>query len=77
MIEREIQNKSKDGNYKYEKKDPNIYSLLQKYGDESLAIRNAIRLQKKFPDKNFDEQKPCTHVNELVGELENPEDLLK
>lgn len=76
MIEREIQNKTTDSAYKYKKKDENIYSLLQTYGNEMLAIRHAKKLQSAYKNTDYATHKPCTTVHLLVEELNNPEKLL-
>jgi len=77
IIEREIKKATGDSTYKYKKNDTDFYSLLQQYGDEEKAIINAERLQEQFTDENYSIHNPCTHVNELVEELKNPDRLLK
>lgn len=69
MIEREIQKKSPNKNYRYKKNDMTFYYILQKYGNESLAIQRAKNLQKKYKNTNYSKHKPCTYVNELVEKL--------
>ena len=44
-IEREIQNRTNDSNYRYKKKSPETFDILQRIGDESLAIKHAQRLR--------------------------------
>lgn len=73
VIRKKMDNKS----YKYEKKDPNIYNLLQKYGSEKLAKRYALRLRKLHKGNDYANQKPRTEVDLLVEELENPDRILK
>lgn len=76
MIEREIQNKTKDSSYRYAKKDQQTYALLQTHGDEALAIRHGKRLHASHEGTDYANQKPCTTVYMLVEELNNPAALL-
>ena len=78
-LQRMIRKKLDDNSYKYQKKDPNIYFLLQKLGSEELAKRHAIRLRELHKNKGNDyaSQKPRTEVDLLVEELEHPEEVLK
>lgn len=76
MIEREIRRKNGNENYTYKKKAKNIYSLLQQFGNESLAFTGAARLKKQYSGHDYASHKPCTTVNELVNELNHPETLL-
>ena len=49
-----------------------MYPLLQKYGDQKAAIRNAKRLERSYGNsKNYDTHNPCTLVYKLVEELED------
>ena len=78
-LQKVIRKRLGDNSYKYQKKDPNIYNLLQELGSEDLAKRYAIRLRELHKDKGNDyaSQKPRTEVDLLVEELEHPEELLK
>ena len=58
--------------FKYKKGYPQIYSLLRKYGSEDLAKHSAQRLRELYDDENYATHKPCTMVDKLVEELENP-----
>lgn len=71
-----IRKKSGNGTFWYVKGDPNNYYIMQKYGDENLAKRYAIKLRERFSGLDYASQKPCTMVDKLVKELENPEALL-
>lgn len=52
--------------------------MLTTIGNEDLAKRYAERLRSFFEgDEDYKEHKPCTTVDVLVGELENPEKLLQ
>jgi hypothetical protein len=55
--------------FTYKKNDPNMYSLLHQYGDESAAISNAEKLAGKFQDERFAAHNPCTLVHHLVKQL--------
>lgn len=76
MIEREIQKLTGNKDYKYKKKEPKTFSLLQEFGSEQMAIKRAERLRRFFSDKNYAAHKPCTTVDLLVAELNEPETLL-
>jgi len=71
-----LRNKTGDKKYKYEKGDDDNYILLRKYGDEEVAKRYARRLRNLYRNKNYASHNPCTRVDLLVDELENPESLL-
>lgn len=66
-----------DDKFRYEKGNPEIYHLLQRYGREDLAKRYAERLRKTHRGNDYATHKPCTMVDILVKELEEPEKLLK
>lgn len=75
-IEREIQDRTNDPHYRYRKKAPDTFGLLQRIGDESLAVRHAQRLRTSYSGTDYASHKPCTMVYELVEELTHPEKLL-
>jgi hypothetical protein len=76
-LQDEIQKHPGYENYEYKKNDPSMYQLLTSIGNEELAKRSAIRLRRYFEgDCDFKKHKPCTTVDLLVTELENPEMLL-
>lgn len=75
-IEREIKARTNSPAYKYQKKDPAIFELLQNSGDEAQAIRHARKLRKAFAGTDYASHKPCTTVDKLVEELTHPEELL-
>ena len=53
------------------------YKMLTTIGNEDLAKRCAERLRSFFDgDEDYKEHKPCTTVDLLVIELENPERFL-
>lgn len=65
-----------DKSFKYQKGNPEIYSLLKRYGSEDLAKRFAQKLRALYTDTDYAKHKPCTMVDKLVEELEHPELLL-
>ncbi len=65
-------------NYVYKKNNQNMYQLLSSIGNEELAKRSAIRLREYFEgDSDYKEHKPCTTIDLLVSELEDPAKLLE
>lgn len=76
-LEEIIRNKSGDNKFKYDKADKQLLVLMQKYGDHELAKRHAEKLREIHRHKNsYNLHAPCTTVDLLVKELENPESLL-
>lgn len=69
VLEREIKKKKKEKLFKYKKNSKEMYSTLNKYGDEETAIKNAIKLEKKYTGKEYAKHKPCTMVHKLVQQL--------
>lgn len=65
-----------EGTFSYQKNDPQMYDLLQRYGNEERAKKWACSLQKMHYEKPYSDQCPCTTVNELVDEIESPERLI-
>ena len=77
-LETEIRKHAGYEMYKYKKNDPEIYDILNLLGNEDFAKKSAVRLRKLFSnDNDYKEHKPCTKVDLLVNELENPEGLLR
>jgi hypothetical protein len=77
MIENALKNKPGNNNFTYTKGDPDIYRLLQKYGDENMAKKHAEKLRKSFNNTNYAAHNPCTMVDKLVDELQHPERFLR
>ncbi len=64
--------------YEYKKNDPEIYNILNQLGNEEFAKGNARKLRTFFNgNEDYKTHKPCTTVDLLVEELENPESLLE
>ena len=61
--------------YDYSKGDSQIYEHVTKLGNEADAFTRAETLRNNFKDSTNTprSQNPCTHVDELVFELRNPE----
>ena len=76
-LETAFRKRMNDMNFKYEKGNPDIYSLLRLYGREDLAKRFARQLRNLHKGSDFAAHKPCTMVDLLVDELEHPQSLLK
>jgi len=55
--------------FRYIKNRPDMYSILQKFGNEQQAILWAEQLEKNYADHEFANHNPCTKVHILVAEL--------
>ncbi len=75
-LEEVIRKRMGDDTFEYKKGSPDNYRLMQTYGREDLAKRSAVRLRKLFHGSDYASHKPCTMVDMLVKELEEPEKLL-
>lgn len=69
FLEREIQIKSGNTGYKYQKNATDTYSLLNQFGNQTLAIRRAKGLIRNFTNQRYHTHNPCTYVFELIEEL--------
>jgi hypothetical protein len=76
-LEREIRAKSGNENYEYKKNDHSTYLILKRYGNQAQAISWANQLKEKFLDEKFATHNPSTRVHQLIGELSNPQQILK
>ncbi len=56
--------------FKYEKNLPNMYEILQEFGNLKQAILWAEKLENGYQDKQFSEHNPCTKIHHLVKALE-------
>lgn len=68
FIEREL-SKKMNKPFVYKKNSPDMYALLQKYGNEAQAIIWAESLEKRYDNKEFATHNPCTKVHKLVSKL--------
>ena len=76
-LEDEIRKISGYESFRYQKNDPGIYKLLLETGNEALAKKRAARLREFFQETmDYKNHKPCTNVDVLVDELENPEGII-
>ena len=74
MLEREIGRFVKG--FKYAKNE-SVYDILQRFGNENLAVENARKLCALNDDSDYAARNPCTTVHLLVEELRNPEKILE
>lgn len=61
--------KNKKSVFKYKKNDTEIYALLQKWGNQELAIKWAKELNGKIDGESFANYNPQTLIFKLVEEL--------
>lgn len=57
-------------NFEYDKKDPNMYSILKEFGNVERAKKYANKLRENYNDINYKTHNPCTYVDLLVSKLE-------
>jgi RloB-like protein len=67
-IEAESKNK-KPKKFEYKKNSENMYAILEKYGNQKQAIKNASKLIENHTCDNFAIHNPCTRIHLLVEEL--------
>jgi hypothetical protein len=70
MIEAEINKSSGKKGFKYLKNSKEMFSLLEKYGNQEFAIENAQKLELLYSDKSYSNHNPCTKVHRLILELQ-------
>lgn len=68
ILEREISIRT-GTHFVYQKNDPGMFRILRKYADLPFAIKNAIKLEKNYTDRNFARHNPRTRVHHLVKRL--------
>jgi hypothetical protein len=75
LLEKAIRNELHKTDYDYSKGDAKIYEHVTKHGNEAKAFARAEALRNNFKGSANapSSQNPCTHVDELVFELRNPE----
>lgn len=69
LIEREINQASGRTDFKYAKNSKEMFSILNKYGNQENAIRNAEKLETVYYDRSYSNHNPCTKVHKLINEL--------
>jgi RloB-like protein len=62
--------------YKYKKNSIDMYSILEKYGNQKFAIENSIKLLGNHNCRNYSNHNPCTKIHLLVQELNGDSDEL-
>jgi hypothetical protein len=70
MIENEINKSSGKKEFKYLKNSKEMFSLLEKYGNQDFAIENAQKLELLYSDRSYSNHNPCTKVHRLILELQ-------
>ena len=73
-IENEINKKGKG--FVYTKNSTEMYDILQKYGNQAQAIKNAERLSQQYDNHDFANHNPRTQIYELVKQLIGQDDEL-
>ena len=65
-----VQSKSKNPKkFEYKKNSEEMYSVLEKYGNQKQAIKNAEKLILNHNCTNYANHNPCTRIHLLVQEL--------
>lgn len=74
-VREEMNKRNPIATYDYSKGDGEIYHHISTLGSEALAFERAQNLKDQFKDSAISpsKQNPCTHVDELVHELRNPQ----
>lgn len=55
--------------YVYKKNDPKNYSIMNKYGSQDSAIKDALAMERCYTGQSFATHNPCTKVHEIVLQL--------
>ena len=69
LIEKEVNKASNRNDFKYEKNSKEMYLILNKYGSQENAIKNAKKLENLYFDRSYSNHNPCTKVHNLINEL--------
>lgn len=62
--------------YSYAKNDQSNYDIMNKYGNQSEAIKRAKALKNSYEDSRYATHNPCTTVFELVEQLLGKDEIL-
>jgi hypothetical protein len=65
----EIEVNKQTSGFVYAKNSTEMYDILQKYGNQTQAIKNAKKLSLQYNNQNFAKHNPKTQVFELVEQL--------
>lgn len=69
LIEKEVNKAANRTDFKYQKNSKEMFVVLNKFGDQVNAIKNAEKLEKLYFDRSFSNHNPCTKVHKLINEL--------
>ncbi len=69
LIEQEVNKLANRTDFKYRKNSKEMFVVLNKFGNQQNAIKNAEKLEKLYFDKSFSNHNPCTKVHKLINEL--------
>ncbi|MDR2680520.1 MAG: RloB domain-containing protein, partial [Tannerella sp.] len=77
-IEDAVNKKKKDKKspFKYKKNATDMYDILQQYGNQEQAIKNAEQLSQQYEDERFATHNPRTQVYDLVKQLIGKDEVL-
>ena len=68
-IEKSINQRLSLNSFKYKKNSVNMFSVLQKHGNQEQAIKWAKEMNKNFDGEKYSDYNPSTQVYKLVEEL--------
>jgi len=69
LIEKEISKASGKTGFRYEKNSKSMFSILNMYGSQEMAIKNSEKLETLYKDRSYANHNPCTKVHKLITEL--------
>lgn len=69
LIEKEVNKVANQTDFKYRKNSKDMFAILNKFGSQENAIRNAKNLESQYFDRSFSSHNPCTKVHRLINEL--------
>ncbi len=69
LIEKEVNIAANRTDFKYKKNSKEMLAILNKFGNQKSAIKNAEKLEKLYFDRSFSNHNPCTKVHKLIKEL--------
>lgn len=69
LIEKEVNKAANRTDYIYKKNSKEMYAILNKFGNQEKAIKNAKRLENLYFDRSFSNHNPSTKVHKLINEL--------
>lgn len=69
LLENEIRKATGNNDFQYKKNSTEMFSILHKFGNQEMAIKNSIKLNELYADQHFSDHNPCTKVHLLITEL--------